>query len=352
MSKDFKKNVLVTGGAGFIGSCFIRYLHRVYSSYRIVNFDLLTYAGNLENLAPVEKVESVLPEPERRYKFVRGDICDESHLHRLFSEYPFDLVVHFAAETHVDRSIINMGDFIRTNIGGVRSLIEAVRAHRIPRFVHISTDEIYGSVEEGFSTEDAPLCASNPYATSKAAADLIVQSFIRTHKVPALIVRGSNNFGPYQYPEKLIPLVITNIIEGKKIPIHGTGEHKRSWIHVEDFCRAVDIIAHQAPDYEIYNVSGKEKTTFEVIELLARHLGVDLNQHKEHINDRPGADMRYAPDSTKLRRDLGWAPRYDIESHLGEVVHWYVHNQEWWRKIKTRAEYLEHYEKQATGKWQ
>ena len=335
-----------------MGSCFIRHLYRTYPNYRIVNFDLLTYAGNLDNLVAVEEREAILPEAKRRYRFIRGDICDEGHLDRLFFEYKFDLVVNFAAETHVDRSIISMGDFIRTNIGGVRSLIEAVRTHRVPRFVHISTDEVYGSVEDGDSAEDAPLCASNPYSTSKAAADLIVQSFIRTHRVPALIVRGSNNFGPYQYPEKLIPLAITNIIEGKKIPIHGKGEHKRRWIHVEDFCRAVDLIAHQAPDYEIYNVSGEEKAAFEILKLIARHLGVSLDQYKEHVSDRPGADMRYAPDSSKLRKNLGWTPTYSLASSLDGVVNWYARNQDWWRKIKMRQEYLEHYEKQAKGQWQ
>lgn len=352
MSKDFKKTILVTGGAGFMGSCLIRHLYYAYPNYRIVNFDLLTYAGNLENLANIEKVELTLPETERRYRFIRGDICDEDHLRRLFSEHQFDLVANYAAETHVDRSIINMGDFIRTNIGGVRSLIEAVRVHRVPRFVHISTDEVYGSVEDGYSTEDAPLCASNPYSTSKAAADLIVQSFIRTHKVPALIVRGSNNFGPYQYPEKIIPLAVTNIIEGKKIPIHGRGEHRRRWIHVEDFCRAVDLIAHQAPDYEIYNVSGEEKTTFEILQLIARYLGVSLDQYREHVTDRPGADTRYAPDSTKLRRNLGWTPVYTVASSLGGVADWYLQNQDWWQKIKMRKEYSDHYEKQAKGQWQ
>mgnify|MGYP001582757572 CR=1 FL=1 len=252
---EARKNILICGGSGFIGSNFIRYLFHKYQNYRIFNLDLLTYAGNPENLLDVENHETAAQSDKRRYQFIRGDICDGVLLGNLFDKYNFSAVINFAAESHVDRSFINVFDFVRTNIEGVRSLIEICRKSRVPRFIQISTDEIYGPVPEGFSGEDAPFRPSNPYAASKAAADLLVQSYIRTHQVPALIIRSSNNFGPYQYPEKLIPLVISNIIEGKKVPVHGSGEHRRSWIHVNDFCSAIDLVLHKAPDYSIYNIS-------------------------------------------------------------------------------------------------
>ncbi|MDO8558249.1 MAG: dTDP-glucose 4,6-dehydratase [bacterium] len=345
------ENILITGGCGFIGSNFIRHIYHAHPNFRIFNIDVLTYAGNPENLRDIERLESEKPKNERRYQFICGDICDDKLLAGIFSMYDFSLVINFAAETHVDRSIISMTDFIRTNIGGVRALIEAVRNYEVPRFVHISTDEIYGDVLQGYSTEDTMLRPSNPYSSSKAAADLIVQSFIRTHRVPAIIIRGSNNYGPYQYPEKLIPLAVTNLIEGKKIPVHGKGGHMRSWLHVEDFCRAIDLIATQGPLYEIFNVSGEEKTNLEVLTMIARHLGKDLSVHKEHINDRPGADLRYAPDSTKLKKALGWQPMHRIEDSMGDVAQWYLNNREWWNAIKTKKEFLEHYVKQSKGQW-
>lgn len=334
-----------------MGSNFIRHLYRTYPDYQIYNLDLLTYAGNPDNLADIEELEYGAPAGRKRYHFIYGDICDDRLLKILFARHRFDMVVNFAAETHVDRSIIDMNDFIRTNVGGARSLIEAVRRYGVGRFVHISTDEIYGDVPHGIATEDSPLRPSNPYSSSKAAADLIIQSFIRTHKVPAIIVRGSNNYGPYQYPEKLIPLAISNLIEGKKVPVHGTGEHIRTWIHVEDFCRAVDTVMHNAPVYSMYNVSGEQQTNIGVLRHIAKHVGVDLDRHKEHITDRPGADTRYAPDSTKLRTELGWQPLHTLENSLGGVVAWYLKNRPWWEHIKQRKEFVDHYEKQAKGQW-
>ncbi len=345
------KNILITGGCGFIGSNFIRHFYNKYPDYLLVNLDLLTYAGNQENLADIETSEAGRKPNERRYQFVRGDICDEGLLERLFQKYNFDLVINFAAESHVDRSIVNVSDFIRTNIEGVRALIEAARRFRSPRFIHISTDEIYGSVPSGFSDENSPIRPSNPYSSSKASADFLVQSFIKTHKTPALIVRGSNNFGPYQYPEKLIPLAVTNIIEGKKIPIHGTGEHIRSWIHVLDFCSAIDLVAHKAQDYEIYNAGGEQKNNLEVLRLLAKHLGKNIEEHKEHVSDRPGADFRYAIDSSKIRKELGWKPQYALDDSAAELVNWYANNPDWWRKIKNTREFQEHYAKQAVAKY-
>ncbi len=350
-SNAANKNILVTGGCGFIGSNFIRYLYHKYPGYRIFNLDLLTYAGNQDNLLDIEHLECGLDSSQKRYNFLYGNICDVRFLDIIFQRHNFDMVINFAAETHVDRSIVDMNDFINTNIGGVRCLTEAVRKYNVPRFVHISTDEIYGDVASGYSNEDSPLRPSNPYSSSKAAADLIVQSFIRTHRVPAIIVRGSNNYGPYQYPEKLIPLAISNLVEGKRIPIHGEGKHVRSWLHVEDFCGAIDTIAHKSPDHEIYNVSGEERTNVEILDNIAKKLGVRLEDYKEHVNDRPGADTRYAVDASKLVNTLGWVRSHILENDLGDVVDWYLKNQDWWRKIKMKREYLDHYERQSKAKW-
>ncbi|MDP2684203.1 MAG: dTDP-glucose 4,6-dehydratase [bacterium] len=344
-SRD-KKIILVTGGCGFIGSNFIRHLYNKYPEYRIFNLDLLTYAGNQNNLLDIEQIECKSDSNQRRYHFLYGDICDVRYLDIIFQRHNFDMVINFAAETHVDRSIVDMNDFIRTNIGGVRSIIEAVRKYKVPRLVHISTDEIYGDIKEGYSHEESPLRPSNPYSSSKAAADLIVQSFIRTHNVPAVIVRGSNNYGPYQYPEKLIPLAISNIIEGKKIPIHGTGGQVRSWVHVSDFCSAIDEVAHKSPDNEIYNVSGEEKTNLDILNIIAKSLVVNLDDYKEHVNDRPGADTRYAVDASKLSNTLGWSPVHTLEKDLQDVVGWYLKNDEWWREIKKKTEFIEHYNRQ------
>ncbi len=351
VNTETRKKILITGGYGFMGSNFVRHIYHSYPEYEIYNLDLLTYAGNQDNLTDIETLESGVHAKDKRYHFIYGDICDDRLLDILFQKHKFNIVVNFAAETHVDRSIISMNDFIRTNIGGTRSIIEAVRKYGSERLVHISTDEIYGCVEDGVSTEDSPLKPSNPYSSSKAAADLVVQSFIRTHEVPAIIVRGSNNYGPYQYPEKLIPLAISNFIEGKKVPVHGKGDHVRTWIHVQDFCNAVDTVMHRAPLFETYNISGEQKTNLEVLSLIANKLNIDLDLHKEHINDRPGADTRYAPDSTKLRTELGWQPAHSLEKSLGAVVDWYLDNREWWQKIKTKKEFLDHYEKQSKGQW-
>lgn len=345
------KNILVTGGSGFIGSNFIRYIYNTHPSYRIVNLDLLTYAGNPDNLIDIETQEAGIPKRQKRYIFVHGDICDTELLDKIFSKYEFRLVINFAAESHVDRSIIDATDFIHTNIFGVKMLSEAVRKYNVPRFVHISTDEVYGSIEKGRATESYPLRPSNPYSASKAAAELIIQAFQRTHNIPAIIVRGSNNYGPYQYPEKLIPLAISNIIEGKKIPVHGDGRHIRSWLHVNDFCRAINLIAHEAPLYETYNVSGEERTNLEILTVVASEFGVKLDDKKDHVNDRPGADLRYAPDCSKFKLAFGWKPRYDFRSSVADLVQWYIKNQEWWKKIKSKSAYRDHYDKQASGIW-
>lgn len=348
---ETKKNILVTGGCGFMGSNFIRRIFRKYPNYRIFNLDALTYAGNLDNLADIEQEERDIDHDSKRYRFIKGDICDSALVDNVFGKYHFSLVVNFAAETHVDRSIFNVADFIRTNVEGTRIILEMVRKYNIPRFVHISTDEVYGSVLEGWADENAPFRPSNPYAASKAGADLLVQAYMQTYKIPAVIIRGSNNFGPFQYPEKLIPLGITNMISGQKIPIHGSGEHIRSWLHVEDFCAAVDLAAHKAEDHKIYNVSGEHKSNLGVLSVLAGHLNVDLNALKEHVNDRPAADLRYAPDCSRLERELGWARQHSLASSAGDIVGWYLDNKEWWQKIKIKQEYLAHYTKQAKAQW-
>ncbi len=346
-----KKNVLVTGGCGFIGSNFIRHIYNKYPNYRIFNLDALTYAGNLENLSDIETQEANLNSEDKRYFFVKGDICDQVILDNLFKKYNFDLAFHFAAESHVDRSIFNVFDFVHTNIRGTHFILETIRKFNVPRFVHISTDEIYGSVSDGFADENFPMNPSNPYAASKASADLLVQSYIKTFKIPAVIIRGSNNFGPYQYPEKLIPMALTSIIEGKDIPVHGTGEHIRSWLHVFDFCHAIDLIAHEASNFSIFNVSGEQKTNLEMLQLLAEHLNGDGNFYKKHVNDRPSADLRYSPDSTKLQKELGWKRKHSIEVDLKDVVKWYQENKQWWEKIRQKKEYINHHEKQSKAQW-
>lgn len=342
---------LILGGSGFIGSNFIRFFYNQHPDCRIVNYDLLTYAGNPDNLIDIEKLEAKSEEKDKRYRFIKGDICDTQSLDVVFKEFKPDLIINFAAESHVDRSIISSRDFIRTNIEGVRSVIETVRKYSSMRFIQISTDEIYGDTPTVKSTEDTPFRPSNPYAASKAGADLLVQSYIRTYKLPAIIVRGSNNFGPYQYPEKFISLAITNLIENKKIPIHGSGKHIRSWLHVFDFCRAIDLVAREAKDFSIYNVSGEEKSNLEVLQMISNHFNKDLSDFKDHVDDRPGADFRYAPDSSKLERELGWKIEHPIQNSISSLVAWYVDNSEWWQKLKSSEEFKVHYLKQSKAQY-
>lgn len=344
-------SILVTGGAGFIGSNFIRYLYDTYPRAQIANLDLLTYAGNRENLRDIDALEATLAPKQRRSHFVHGDICSETTLEEVFGQRPFDAVFHFAAESHVDRSFFNKTQFARTNVDGTRLLAEAALKYNVPRFIHISTDEVYGSIETGSTTEEYPLQPSNPYSTSKAGADLLVQGYMRTRNLPAVIVRGSNNYGPYQYPEKLIPLAITSMLQDMLIPVHGSGEHVRSWLHVHDFCRAIDIAAHTAADYSIYNVSGEERTNLEVLATLAAYLNKDLNAVKKHVNDRPGPDMRYSPDSTRLQKELGWRRLHSFDDALSDVVGWYQTHEQWWRDIQRKPWFTEQFERQSSGCW-
>lgn len=345
------QNVLITGGCGFIGSNFVRHFYHRRSESRIINLDLLTYAGNSENLKDIETLEHGVSEAERRYHFVHGDICDQHLLDELFEKHRFDLVVHFAAESHVDRSIFNMSDFVRTNIEGTRALIEAARRNAVARFINISTDEVYGSIKTGYANEEWPLRPSNPYSASKAGADLLLQAYIRTHDFPAIIIRGSNNYGPYQYPEKLIPLAITNLLEGKKIPVHGYGIHVRNWLHVQDFCRAIDTVIHGDPVHRLYNIAGEEKANYEVLESIARELGKNLSDHRFHVSDRPGADLRYAVDGSRLEKEFGWQRVHNFEEEIGKTVQWYLDRGDWWRSIRNKQGFIEHYERQSKGQW-
>lgn len=349
-SRDFS-SILVTGGAGFIGSNFIRYLYNTYPHAQIVNLDVLTYAGNRENLCAIDEIEAALPPEQRHYRFIQGDICSETILEEVFGRHAFDAIFHFAAESHVDRSFFNKTQFARTNIDGTRLLAEAALKYNVSRFIHISTDEVYGSIETGSANEEYPFKPSNPYSTSKAGADLLVQGYMRTRNLPAVIVRGSNNYGPYQYPEKLIPLSITSMLQNRQIPVHGNGEHVRSWLHVHDFCRAIDTVARTAADYSIYNASGEERTNLEVLAALATYLNEDIDAVKKHVSDRPGPDMRYSPDSTRLEQELGWRRLRSFDEALGEVVRWYQTNEQWWRDIQLKPWFTEQFERQSNGRW-
>ncbi len=328
--------LVVTGGAGFIGSNFIRYLLRKFPDYRIVNVDKLTYAGNLDNLSDLEG--------EPRYRFVKGDICDAELVESLLAQQ-IDAVVHFAAESHVDRSIADAREFIRTNVQGTYALLEAARRNRVARFLHVSTDEVYGSLSPGErADEKAPLRANSPYAASKAASDLLVRSFWQTYRFAALTTRSSNNYGPFQFPEKLIPLTITNALEGGKVPVFGDGLHERDWIFVEDHCRALDRVLHAGQPGEIYNIGfGQPVTNLEVVRKLLRLLGKPESVI-EFVSDRPGHDRRYALDARKITRELDWTPSVGLEEGLAQTVVWYQTNSQWVEKARS-GEYRNYYKK-------
>lgn len=328
--------LLVTGGAGFIGSNFIRYFLKTHPDCGLLNLDKLTYAGNLDNLSEVES--------HPNYRFVKGDICDAELVESLLDQQ-VDAAVHFAAESHVDRSIADAREFIRTNVQGTYTLLEAARRKRLPRFLHVSTDEVYGSLPpEEKAHEQAPLRPNSPYAASKAASDLLVRSFWQTYKFPAIITRSSNNYGPCQFPEKLIPLMITNALEGKKLPVYGDGLNERDWVHVEDHCRALDRVLHAGGIGETYNIgSGEPVTNLDIVRRLLRI----LNQPEdlmEFVLDRPGHDRRYALDTSKIRQELGWEPSISLEAGLARTVEWYRAHPDWVKKTKS-GEYRAYYEK-------
>ena len=329
--------ILVTGGAGFIGSNFIRYLIKKYPEYKIVNLDLLTYAGNLENLRDIEK--------SLNYKFVKGDIADKDLVNELVKDA--DTIVNFAAESHVDRSILNSAAFIHTNIVGTHNLLEAAKVNGGKRFHHISTDEVYGHLgpNDPPFNEKTSYAPRSPYSASKAAADHLVKAYYHTYRLPVTISNCSNNYGPYQFPEKLHALFITNLLENKKVPLYGDGKQIRDWLYVEDHCEAIDLIIRQGKIGETYCVGGNcEKTNLEITQKILELLGKG-EEMIEYVSDRPGHDRRYAIDFSKIKAELGWEPRTSFEEGMKKTVEWYKANEDWWRKIKS-GEYLEYYQRQ------
>jgi dTDP-glucose 4,6-dehydratase len=317
------KNLLITGGCGFIGSNFVRYMLENYQDCSIINLDKLTYAGNSDNLRDIEK--------DLRYSFIKGDICDIKTVDKVMAN--IDIVVHFAAETHVDRSIHTGTEFVNTNVLGTNVLLESAMKNDIKKFIHVSTDEVYGSIKSGSFIETDMLKPSSPYSASKAGSDLLVNSYFVTHGFPAIITRCTNNFGPYQYPEKLIPLFITNLLEDKKVPVYGTGNNIRDWIYVLDHCRAIDFIIQKGKNGEIYNIgSGNERRNIEITENILKLLEKDKSMI-QFVEDRKGHDFRYSLDFSKLKT-LGWKPAYDFKTALSETVQWYRHNRRWWEKLK------------------
>jgi len=332
--------ILVTGGAGFIGSSFIRYALETRKGIEIVNFDLLTYAGNLGNLAEVAN--------DSRYQFVRGDIAENSHVEKVFRKHRPDVVVNFAAETHVDRSIENSAPFVRANVEGTRCLLDQARAHKVSRFIQISTDEVYGSLgSTGSFREDSPLDPSSPYSASKAAADLMALSYFRTYRLPCVVTRCSNNYGPYQFPEKLIPVLITNAMEDRPLPIYGDGLNVREWIFADEHSRAVLTALDRGVPGEVYNIgSGYEKTNIDVVREVLRLLGKPESLI-HFVKDRPGHDRRYAIDCSKIRKEWNWQPRIDFSTGLASTIDWYRKHQDWIREIKD-ASYLSYYDRMYT----
>jgi len=334
-------NLLVTGGAGFIGSNFILYWLKKYPQDKILNLDKLTYAGNLENLKTVEN--------NSNYAFVKGDICNLSLVDSLIKKYNIDTIVHFAAESHVDRSIMDPAPFIKTNVEGTYVLLEAALKNKIKRFHHISTDEVFGALplnsKEKFNEKTA-YNPRSPYSASKAASDHLVRAYYVTYGLPITISNCSNNYGPYQFPEKLIPLAITNIIEGKKVPIYGDGLYVRDWLYVEDHCKALDLILHKGKVGETYFIGGltEDIPNIEVVRKILKIMGKD-ESYIEYVKDRPGHDRRYAIDWSKIHRELSWKPEVDFDTGLKITVDWYLKNQDWWKKIKS-GEYQKYYQKQ------
>jgi dTDP-glucose 4,6-dehydratase len=329
--------IVVTGGAGFIGSHYVRLLLRDHPDDAVVNLDKLTYAGNLDNLRDVEV--------EARYTFVKGDICDPEVVDAAVRGA--DAVVNFAAETHVDRSITGPQDFIRTDVLGTHALLEAARRHGVARYLQVSTDEVYGSIDEGAFSEGDPLNPSSPYSASKAGADMLVLAAATTFGLPVLITRSSNNYGANQYPEKLIPLFVTNALADEPLPVYGDGLQVRDWIHVDDNCRAIDLVLRRGRQGEIYNVGGgNERTNLDLTQRVLRHLGKDDDLIR-FVDDRPGHDRRYAVDCTKLQA-LGWTPRVPFDEGLEATVRWYAENEWWWGKIKS-GQWKKYYAAQYRG---
>jgi dTDP-glucose 4,6-dehydratase len=333
--------LLITGGAGFIGSEFVRMIVS-QTDWRVVNLDKLTYAGNLENLLPVSD--------SSRYRFVHGDICDAATVNPVFEEERPDAVVHFAAESHVDRSILSPEPVVQTNFFGTFTLLEAARRYKTTRFVHVSTDEVYGSIPApGEATEDSPLNPSSPYSASKAGSDLMARSYFVTYRLPVLITRASNNYGPYQFPEKLIPLMIANVLEDRNLPVYGDGMQVRDWLFVEDHCRGILEVLRKGREGEIYNIGGNRSLpNLDVVHMLLALTGKPESLI-QYVVDRPGHDRRYALSSEKLMRETGWRPVVDFEAGLARTIQWYRDNSAWVERVRS-GEYLTYYERNYGGR--
>jgi dTDP-glucose 4,6-dehydratase len=329
--------ILVTGGAGFIGSNFVIYMLNKYPNYQIINLDALTYAGNLENLKDIVENEN--------YTFIKGDIGDRMLIESIFQN-GIDIVANFAAESHVDRSILDPEIFVRTNVVGTQVLLEAAKKYSVKKFVQVSTDEVYGTLgETGLFTEETPLQANSPYSASKAGGDLLVRAYHETFGLPVNITRCSNNYGPYQFPEKLIPLMISNALNDKTLPIYGDGLNIRDWLYVEDHCSAIDLVIHQGVNGEVYNVGGNnERTNMQIVTTIL----AELNKPESlitYVEDRLGHDRRYGIDATKITTELGWKPEYHFETGIKATIRWYLDNETWWKRIQS-GEYQQYYAKQ------
>ncbi|WP_145149274.1 dTDP-glucose 4,6-dehydratase [Paenibacillus xylanexedens] len=329
--------LLVTGGAGFIGSNFVMYMLNQHPDYEIINVDALTYAGNLENLKSLEG--------NQRHTFVKADITDAAEMDRLIGQ-GVDVVVNFAAESHVDRSILEPDVFVRTNVNGTQALLEAAKKHNISKFVQVSTDEVYGSLgPTGLFTEETPLQPNSPYSASKAGGDLLVRAYNETFGLPVNITRCSNNYGPYQFPEKLIPLMISRALADEALPVYGDGLNIRDWLYVEDHCSAIDLVIHQGINGEVYNIGGNnERTNVHIVNTILEQLGKPESLIK-YVQDRPGHDRRYGIDPTKTMSELGWKPKYTFETGIKETIQWYLDNKEWWTRIQSGV-YQQYYAKQ------
>ncbi|MGG2198132.1 MULTISPECIES: dTDP-glucose 4,6-dehydratase [Paenibacillus] len=329
--------ILVTGGAGFIGSNFVIYMLNQYPDYEIINLDALTYAGNLENLSRVEN--------NPRYAFVKGDISDRSVVEDICSK-GIDAVINFAAESHVDRSILEPEIFVKTNVLGTQVLLDAAKKYGVKKFVHVSTDEVYGTLgETGLFTESTPLSPNSPYSASKAGSDLLVRAYHETFGLNVNITRCSNNYGPYQFPEKLIPLMIANALNKRDLPVYGDGLNIRDWLYVEDHCSAIDLVLHKGINGEVYNIGGNnERTNIEIVKTILAELDKPESLIK-YVDDRLGHDRRYGIDATKIVTELGWEPRYPFEKGIKATIQWYLDHQDWWKRIQS-GDYQMYYEQQ------
>ncbi len=336
------RTILITGAAGFIGSNFVQMLMRRGENVKLVALDKLTYAGNLANISDLIDGQKLT--------FVRGDICDKLLVEKLWTEHGVREVVHFAAETHVDRSIMDSGPFVQTNIVGTQVLLDVARSRGVDKFLQVSTDEVYGSLPEDRPeikfTEETPLAPNSPYSASKAAADCLVRSYFHTFQTPVLITRCSNNYGPYHFPEKMIPLFVTNLIEGKKVPLYGDGMNVRDWLYVGDHCEGIWTVLNRGNFGQVYNIGGhNEIPNRRITEIILSEMGKTWEQSVQYVKDRPGHDRRYAIDAGKIQRELGWTPRHRFEEAIKTTIQWYRDHESWWRSIKT-GQYLNYYEAQ------